>query len=93
MLVDWVAGKAQNPGHKTLAADTIEETGNVSFFEHLGFVITEKTVSGQFDSATFRISHAVKMEKSIGVSIRCLDSGDQRHGPLERRDERPARCL
>jgi GNAT superfamily N-acetyltransferase len=65
LLIDWVVERSADLGHDTLVTDTIEETGIVSFYEHLGFRIIERTVTLLFDSDVYESLHSVLLEKKL----------------------------
>jgi GNAT superfamily N-acetyltransferase len=64
-LLEWVAETALRLGHTTLVADTIEESGNVPVFEHLGFRAIERTVVDIFESDLHETLHSVKLERRL----------------------------
>lgn len=65
LLIDWVTERAVNLGYALLVADTIEESGNVPFFERLGFTVTQKTETDQFQSDLHDSLYIVKLEKKF----------------------------
>jgi ribosomal protein S18 acetylase RimI-like enzyme len=66
-LIDQVAGRAARLGFARLVTDTIEETGNVDFFEHLGFKTIDRSVIDQFESDLHEVLHRVKLERSLAT--------------------------
>jgi GNAT superfamily N-acetyltransferase len=44
-LIKWVVARTPGLGHNIVAVDTIKETGNVAFFEKIGFHVVHENVA------------------------------------------------
>ncbi len=64
-LVDRAAAIALKLGHDVVVVDTIRETGNVSFFENMGFRVVEEGVATWCESDDYPVVHEVKMERAL----------------------------
>ena len=72
-----MADQAAALGFSTLVTDTIEETGNVAFFAHLGFKVTERDVASEFESDTHEVLHVVKLERKHTTKVLNASAGRQ----------------
>lgn len=67
-LIDHIAGLAPSLGHEWIVADTIRETGNVAFFERLGFRLIREEIAEQVESDLFDTLHIVYLERRASGS-------------------------
>ncbi len=80
-LVESVADTAVRLGHDRLVTDTIEETGNVPLYGHLGFNVIERSVTSQFQSDLHPTLHIVKLERRLSPRS-CQTGQSVNEGPL-----------
>lgn len=69
-LIEWVAGNVCSKGHPVLGLYTIEETGNVPFFERLGFHTVSRRVAVDAASPSGGPVHEVEMVWGITKPFR-----------------------
>ena len=64
-MIDWIVTQAPILGHNLVVLDTIKETGNVPFFEKLGFHVFYEGVTTCFVSEEYPELHEVKMKRKV----------------------------
>jgi len=75
-MVAFVAELAPSLGHRTLALDTIVETGNVQLFERMGFALVRTETAQDCVSDRYESLHLAIMETSIHSASLCGASAD-----------------
>ncbi len=64
-IIKALEGMARETGKRILKLATIEETGNMRLFEKIGFTVTSRKASKNFQANDCKEVHIITMEKNI----------------------------
>ena len=64
-MIEWVLLCAPTLGHSVVALDTIKETGNVLFFEKMGFQVVHEEIATWCTSDDHTRVHNITMEQRV----------------------------